>query len=196
MFKFEEIDAEYRKSVHVRLEEKGFTCWNCHDPHSYRLVARNSKKLKETVLYDNAICLDCHSDYNRFQLFSDREKVNLNRRHKWLPNQGTHFKSVRCIDCHTKINENLLVSHLVMPEEEAVRDCRKCHSGKPAAMTSLMKIQLEDESLKEFNDDAFLSALNIIGVNRNEYLDTLSLVLFAAVMAIIGIHILFRVIRK
>ncbi len=196
VFKFEEIDMEFRKSVHFRLEDKGFNCWQCHDPHSYRLSFRNSKNLKETVLYDNAICLDCHADYDRFKLFSDREKINLNRVHKWLPHEATHFKSVRCIDCHTKVNENILVPHFVMPEEAAIRDCRKCHTGNAATMTSLLKIKSMDQGSQEFNNDIFVNGLNIIGAARNKYLDKLILTIFAAVMAIIGIHMLFRMIRK
>ena len=194
-FKFEEIDTEYRKSVHFKLEEKGFNCWQCHDPHSYRLMARNSKDLKEIVLYDNDICLDCHSDYDRFQLFSDRDKIKLNRVHKWLPHQNTHFKSVRCIDCHTKINENLLVSHFVVPEEGAVRNCRKCHSDESSAMTSLLKTIPKTKRNEELKN-TFISGLNIIGPNRNKFLDNISMMILTVVMAIIAIHLLFRVIRK
>jgi len=196
VFKFEEIDAEYRKSVHFSLEEKGFTCWNCHDPHSYRLMARNSKNIQETVLYDNTICLDCHSDNFRFRSFSDRPKINFKKSHKWLPNRVTHLKSLRCIDCHTRINENILVSHLIVPGDEAVRDCNKCHSDKPVAMNTLLMIRSKDDDFKEFNNASVLAALKIIGSGRNRFLNNLSLIILASVAGIIAIHILFRIIRK
>ena len=72
-YHFEEIETEYQQSTHFKLEEDGFSCWKCHDPHSYKIKIRNSDNLKETILYDNTICLNCHSYYNRFQLLSDRE---------------------------------------------------------------------------------------------------------------------------
>jgi hypothetical protein len=196
VFKFEEIDREFRKSVHFRLEEKGFNCWECHDPHSYRLSFRNSKNMKETVLYDNSICLGCHADYDRFKQFSDRGKIKLSKVHKWLPHQSAHFESVRCIECHTKVNENILVPHYVMPEEAALRDCRKCHTGNADTMASLLTIKPTDKGNRKFDNAVIINGLNIIGANRNKYLDNVILIFFAGIMAIIGIHILFRVIRK
>jgi len=63
VFNFETIDAEFRRSVHSGLEEKGFDCWKCHEAHSSKLSFRQSGNLKEVVAYSNAICLDCHADY-------------------------------------------------------------------------------------------------------------------------------------
>ncbi len=196
VFKFEDIDAEFRKSIHFRLEEKGFNCWQCHDPHGYRLTARHSKDIKETVIYDNAICLDCHADYERFSRFSDRKKIKLSKVHKWLPHQSTHFKSVRCIDCHTKANENLLVPHYVMPEEAALRDCRKCHTEDVEEMASLLMIKTDNTNDRDLNSDVIMNGLSLTGPNRNSSLDKAILTFFTALMAVIGIHILFRIIRK
>ena len=61
-YHFEEIEAEYQQSVHYKLEDDGFSCWKCHNPHTYRITVSNSSNLKETIAYDNAICLNCHSD--------------------------------------------------------------------------------------------------------------------------------------
>ncbi len=196
VFKFEAIDAEFRKSVHFRLEEKEFSCWQCHDPHSYRLTVRYSTNLREAVKYDNAICLDCHADYERFNKFSDRDKIKLSKVHKWLPHQSTHFKSVRCIDCHAKTSENLLVPHYVMPEEAALRNCKKCHTENAEAMTSLLMTKMNDKGNRNLDNEVIMSGLSIIGPNRNKNLNDLILALFAAVLAVIGIHILLRVIRK
>ncbi len=121
-FNFEVIEAEYQQSTHFKLEEEGFTCWKCHSPHDYHISIRNSENLKETILYDNNICLKCHSDYDRFQLLSDREEINILKTHEWLPNQGSHFKNVRCIECHTLVNDTILVVHLIRPKEEAVKE--------------------------------------------------------------------------
>ncbi len=181
-FKFEEIDAEYRKSVHYKLEEEGFSCWKCHDPHSYRLMARNSKNIQETVAYDNNICLDCHTD--------------IKKKHKWLPHRDTHFANVRCIECHAYNNDNLLVSHLILSDNEPVRDCGKCHSDNPVAMASILMLRSGDDDFKNFNNDALISALNIVGKERSSIINNLTLILFISITGIIGVHILFRVIRK
>ena len=68
-YHFEEIDSEYRQSIHFKLEPDGFSCWSCHNPHMYRINIRNSENIKETILYDNNICLGCHANFDRFQLY-------------------------------------------------------------------------------------------------------------------------------
>ncbi len=194
-FKFEEIEAEYLQSVHFKLEEDGFTCWKCHNPHTYKISIRNTDNLKETILYDNTICLNCHSDYSRFQLLSEREEMNVIKEHEWLPNQASHFRNVRCIECHTKINDSILVSHLIVPKTEAVKKCNECHSKNSMLMASLYKFQSKKQRRDGFFNGIILNESYVIGANRNEYLNLLSLVVFGLVMLIIGIHIYFRVIR-
>jgi hypothetical protein len=195
VFNFEGIDAEYRKSVHYDLEDKGFSCWQCHDPHSYRLTARYSEDLKETVKYDNASCLNCHADYKKFNKYSNSDKIKLSKVHKWLPNQSTHFKNVRCIDCHAKASKEILVPHNILPEEEALRNCSKCHSMDTEAMSSLLLKRLDNNNRSE-NDNVFLKGLSIIGPNRNNHLDKLIMTVFGVLILVIGIHVLFRIIWK
>jgi hypothetical protein len=194
-FRFEEIDAEYQQSVHFKLEEEGFTCWKCHNPHSYKISIRNTDNLKETILYDNAICLNCHSNYSHFQLLSEREEMNVIEKHDWLPNQASHLRSVRCIECHTKINDSILVSHLIVPKAESVKKCNECHSKNSMLMASLYKFQSKEKRRDGFFNGIILNESYVIGANRNEYLNLLSLVFFGLVILIIGIHIYFRVIR-
>ncbi len=195
-FKFEEIEAEYRKSIHFKLEEEGFTCWKCHDPHEYKISVRNTDNLKETILYDNNICLNCHSNYNHFQLLSDREEINVLKKHDWLPNQTSHFKNVRCIECHSEVNNNMLVSHLINPKEKAVKKCNECHSQNSLLMASLYKFYSKEKRKDGFFNGIILNESYVIGANRNEYLNIFSIIIFAIVLIIIGGHIFFRVIRK
>jgi len=195
-FNFDKIDVDYRESVHFKLEEQGFTCWRCHDPHTYRINIRDSRNLKETILYDNAICLNCHSDYKLFQLLSDRDEVNLMETHDWLPDQAAHFRSVRCIECHTKINDSILVSHLVLPKDKAVRLCNECHSRNSLLMVSLYKFQSKEQRRDGFLNGIILNESYVIGANRNSYLGTASLIIFGIVLIVIIIHILFRIKRK
>lgn len=195
-YHFEEIEVEYQKSVHFKLEEEGFTCWKCHDPHSYRISVRNSDNLKETVAYDNAICLSCHSDFTRFQLLTEKAEINIIKKHDWLPNQAAHFSSVRCIECHTQISDSIPVAHLIKPREEAVQLCNECHSQNSLLMASLYKFESKEQRLDGFFNGIILNSSYVIGANRNEYLNLLSLIIFVAVAGVIVIHIMFRIRKK
>jgi hypothetical protein len=192
-YHFEEIDSEYQQSTHYKLEQDGFTCWKCHNPHSYKINIRNTENLKETIRYDNAICLDCHSNFDHFQLLTDREEINVLSTHNWLPNQAVHFQNVRCIECHTKINDNILVSHLIKPKEEAVKLCNECHSQNSILMATLYKFQSKEQRRDGFFNGIILNQSYVIGANRNEFLNLASLGIILIVLAVIGVHIFFRI---
>jgi len=195
-YHFEEIDSEYRKSTHFKMENDGFSCWKCHNPHTYKISVRNATNLKETIEYDNSICLNCHSDYSRFQLLSDKAEIDLIKEHDWLPNQASHFANVRCIECHTKINNNIPVSHQIRPKAEAVRLCNECHSQNSILMASLYKFESKVQRRDGFFNGIILNASYVIGANRNEYLNLISLGIFLVVLIIIGVHIAFRIRNK
>ena len=195
-FHFEEIEAEYQQSTHFSLEEDGFSCWKCHNPHTYKINIRNTENLKETIQYDNAICLGCHSNFDHFQLLTDREEINILTTHEWLPNQAIHFKNVRCIECHTKINNDILVAHLIKPKEEAVRLCNECHSQNSILMTTLYKFQSREQRSNGFFNGIILNESYVIGANRNEFLNLISLFIFLGTLGVIIIHIIFRIRKK
>lgn len=195
-FGFEKIDADYQKSVHYKLEADGFTCWKCHDPHSYKINVRNSENIKETIRYDNAICLNCHSNFDRFQLLTDREEINIVQKHDWLPNQTSHFSSVRCIECHTQTTDSLLVAHMIRPKTEAVKLCNECHSKNSMLMASLYKYQSKEQRQDGFFNGVILNESYVIGANRNEYLNLLSIIIFGIAIVVIAIHVYFRATLK
>ena len=192
MYHFEEIESEYQQSTHFKLEEDGFSCWKCHDPHVYKIDIRNTDNLKETIQYDNSICLSCHSNFDHFQLLTERAEINILKTHDWLPNQTVHFRNVRCIECHTKINDSILVAHLIRPKEEAVRLCNECHSQNSILMTTLYKFQSKEQRQTGFFNGIILNQSYVIGANRNEYLNIFSLIIFAGLLLVIGVHIAFR----
>jgi len=192
-YHFDAIAEEYQQSAHFKLDEEGFSCYSCHDPHTYRISKRTKENLKETIAYDNAICLNCHADFNRFQLLSDREEINIIKQHEWLPNQSAHMAGVRCIECHTQINENLPVAHLIKPKAEAVKRCNECHSQNSMLMASLYKFESKEQRKDGFFNGIILNQSYVIGANRNEYLNLLSLLIFAGMLAVIGIHVYFRI---
>jgi Zn finger protein HypA/HybF involved in hydrogenase expression len=192
-YHFEEIEAEYQKSTHFKMENDGFSCWKCHNPHTYKISVRNNTNLKETIAYDNAICLNCHSNFSNFQLISDKAEIDIIQKHGWLPNQALHFANVRCIECHTKINNNIPVSHQIRPKGEAVRLCNECHSKNSILMASLYKFESKEQRRDGFFNGIILNASYVIGANRNEYLNLLSLIILAVVLVVITIHIIFRI---
>lgn len=197
-YHFEEINAEFQESVHSEKHSEEFTCWMCHNPHTYKITARTNENIQKTVIYDNTICLDCHSDYKRFQLLTDRERPNLIKSHQWLPNQDLHIASVRCIECHTeKLADSTLVKHKVLPKDQAVRNCRQCHSSNPELLATLYKYEaLEVRSQGDFLQGFTMSDTQVIGTNRNYLLNIISLLFFAGVLAGIGIHAVLRIIKK
>jgi hypothetical protein len=195
-FNFEAIESEYQKSTHFKLEAEGFTCWDCHNPHYYKINIRNSSNLKEAILFDNNICLRCHSNFNQFQLLSEREEINILQKHEWLPDQESHFKNIRCIECHAEINDTILVSHLINPVEKAVKRCNECHSQNSLLMSSLYKFESKAQRKDGFFNGIILNQSYVIGANRNRYLNIISLLLFSVVIIIIGSHIYFRLTKK
>lgn len=191
-YRFEEIESEYNRSIHAGID--GFSCWKCHDAHSYRITARTGSKIRGVIKYDNNICLECHGNYQNFKSLTDREEINMIEKHDWLPNQKAHFSNLRCIECHTRINDSLLVTHEILPGKEAVRKCVECHTSDSRLITSLYKFRRKDERRKGFINGVLINESFVIGANRNIYLNVLSLIITGFILLIILVHIIFRII--
>ncbi|RUT79911.1 cytochrome c3 family protein [Ancylomarina longa] len=195
-FHFEDIEAAFYESMHYQRAPDAFTCWSCHNPHSYKTHARFGADISKTVLYDNNICLSCHAHVSKYELLTERDSINILKTHSWLPNQELHFRNVRCIECHTQPNDSLLISHVVMPRANAVRNCTSCHSKDSRLMASLYKYQsLESRKERGFLNAVILNNSYVIGANRNQYLNKLSLILFGLLLLGIAIHTLFRIFK-
>jgi len=196
-FQFEEIEKEFIESVHAEKFEEGFTCWMCHNPHSYKLHMRDTKNLIESIAYSNEICLTCHSDVDKFQLLTDGENTNLLQTHDWLPNQISHFRKIRCLECHAKHNGNLLVPHQIQSKEKAIKNCIDCHSQNSLLMASLYRFEArQDMEDAGFLNAAILNEAYVIGANRNYFLNIASLVIFGLVIIAIFTHTFLRIIKK
>ena len=196
-FQFEKIESEYQASVHSTKHGEDFNCWMCHNPHSYKINARSENKIKDIVAYDNAICLNCHGDITKYQMLTDKVNPDIIQKHKWLPNQALHFKSVRCIECHARTNDSLLVAHNIQPKAKAVRRCVECHSTNSILMASLYKYKVkEGRSKAGFYNGVIMNEGYVIGANRNYYLGLISLIMFGCVAAGILIHASLRIIKR
>lgn len=196
-YHFEEITAHFENSVHFNSDKDAFTCWQCHDPHTYKTNARVSKNVTSTVLYDNNICLGCHANINRMEVLTTKDKANIVQKHDWLPNQELHFKNVRCVECHARQNDTLLVSHKILPKAKAVHLCAECHSQNSLLMASLYKYKVKQNRQQYgFLNSVILNESFVIGANRNYYLNVISIALAALTFSGIIIHLLLRIFKR
>lgn len=196
-YHFEEITAQFEKSIHYKADKDAFTCWQCHDPHTYKTVARNSDNVLNTVRYDNNICLQCHANINRMEVLTDKDKTGIIQKHDWLPNQTLHFLNVRCVECHSQVNDTLMVSHLILPKEQAVHKCAECHSKNSLLMATLYKFQVKENRQKYgFLNTVILNESFVIGANRNYYLNVISIAVAGLALAWVLLHIVLRILLK
>lgn len=196
-FHFETIEEEYLKSIHATELGEEFTCWSCHNPHTYKLSDKLPGQLVNRVARNNAACLTCHGDINNYAVLIEKELPDLIKSHDWLPNQSLHFRKVRCIDCHTANNDSIMVAHLVLPADQSVRNCVECHSTNSILMASLYKHQaVEKRSKLGFYNGVIMNEAYLIGANRNYYLNVASIVIFIMVLIGIAIHATLRYINR
>ena len=197
-FHFEEIEKQFALSVHSTKHNEDFTCFMCHEPHSYKISARSDSITKNIVAYDNNICLSCHNNINKYQLISDKPNPNIIDKHEWLPNQARHFQHVRCIECHARQDDSLLVAHNIQPKEKAVKLCVECHSKNSILLASLYHYNRTKMKAVGFGfeNDILLNSSYVIGANRNEYLNVVSIIIFILALAGIITHISLRIFFK
>ncbi len=197
-FNFEEIDSEHMKSVHYTATDGDFSCWKCHDPHTYKLLSRSTTRIEEVIVESNNICLECHGNEEIFKLLSPKELGNVIPQHDWLPNQSLHFKAVRCIECHAEANDSILVAHHIQPADSAVRKCVECHSSNSILMGTLYKHRAQETREQQgfINGVIISNDAYVIGANRSRLLNVASLVLFGLVLGAIAVHTLLRIIIR
>ena len=95
---FEEIDAEYQKSIHYTATDGLVTCWKCHDAHYYNPLARQTTGGRDYILRSNEMCLSCHGHSDIMGMISEKGLEKVLPKHEWLPNVERHLEAVRCLD--------------------------------------------------------------------------------------------------
>lgn len=210
-WQFDRIQEEFEKSVHFETHGDQFSCSKCHSQHYYRATARTSSDIREIVDYSNKMCLSCHDNMTKYQLVSEDAKPQLVEIHNWLPNQELHFRRVRCIECHTEVQDSLMVSHNVLRKEHARRNCVECHSANSILQASLYKYQNlktrtnegenSQKSILSFftagsSDESFSNEYYVIGASRVPYLNTLFAIIFFATLGGIAVHTILRILKK
>ena len=185
-YKFDLIESDFQKSVHAKKLGENFTCWLCHEPHSYKV---NSTSIE----YANSMCLSCHANTKKYNLIIAKNKPNIIEKHDWLPNQQIHFQNVRCIECHAKVNDSILVAHNIQPKSYAVKLCVECHSTNSILLQTLYKYQSKEQISKNgFLNAVILNKSYVIGANRNYFLNKASIIILIIVLIIIAIHLILR----
>jgi hypothetical protein len=194
---FENIDTGFQASVHSQKHSQDFTCWMCHNPHTYKINARTNENITKTIIYDNNICLSCHSDYRKYELLTEKENPNILSKHDWLPNQELHFASVRCIECHTKKKtDSALIAHQILPKTKALKNCKECHSVKSELLSTLYKYQAQEvRSTGRLFSGIFTWDTIVIGAARNYTLTWLSIIIFIGIIAGIIVHACIRYLK-
>ena len=187
VYKFDLIDIDFQKSVHATKHSQQFTCWMCHEAHSYKAKANG-------IEYDNSMCLSCHANTKKYNLILDKKNPNIIQKHEWLPNQQLHFQNVRCIECHAMINDSILVAHNIQPKTKAVKKCVQCHSTNSLLKQTLYKYQAKTQiSQNGYFNAAILNKSYVIGANRNYYLNIASIIILTLILGGIAIHIVLRI---
>ena len=196
-YKFEEIQKEFKKSVHYKVYGDNFSCSKCHSQHTYVATARNSSDVLEIVDYNNKMCLSCHNDMKKYNLVAGHSNPKLIEIHSWLPNQELHFKHVRCIECHTEVIDSLMVSHNILSKDHASKKCAQCHSANSKLKASLYKYQnLQKRSEGGTGFSILSNSSYTIGTHQSPILQLLSFLIFAATLLGVLIHSIFRYLKK
>jgi predicted CXXCH cytochrome family protein len=166
-YQFDEIEQAFKKSVHAQQFPEQFSCFSCHDPHQFK-VSESGEDLADIVRHGNRICSNCH-------------QTVLNH-HQWLPNPSLHWRSVRCIECHTATT----LSHQVLPAAQSTRLCVECHSKEATLLTRLYQYRSEQDLQKTgwFNNAVFNQAY-IIGMSRNDTIDRWALIILG--LTVVGL---------
>ncbi len=194
-FNFEGIEASFMESVHYKASDERFNCWMCHNAHGYELALREDKPIVEVVNISNSMCLSCHDNKFKYGLLSNEEPKKVAEIHAWLPHQARHFEKVRCVDCHTKVQSDILVAHNILPKEEALKNCVECHSANSVLMESLYAHRAKESRIESgFVNAIILNEGYIIGANRNRTLNFVSIGIFGFVVLGLLIHLILRLI--
>lgn len=190
--KSDKIFSEFKNSIHFQKHGDKFTCFSCHNPHSFS-IEKDSIRVK--IKKNNAMCLKCHNSEHPSEVaLKNISMPSLEISHNWLPNPSLHWQSVRCIDCH--LSENGVMEHMsheILAKEDAVKKCESCHSENSVLISKLYKHTHKESVQKNgFINGILLSDAYVIGSTRNAILDRLSLILLISVVAGIFTHSFFR----
>lgn len=190
-FEFKQRETEFQQSIHHQKLGDKFTCFNCHDPHSFKTTF-HEQKTDQLIKQDNAICLNCHAAPMQLSKLSDEPPKDLFIAHKWLPKPELHWKSVRCIECHTPSNAGVY-SHQILPASQAVKNCESCHTRNSILFSKLYRFKASESRQKTgFLKTLMFNTPYVIGMTRDPLIDQISIIVFILLIMGISAHGLGR----
>ena len=196
-YNFEKISEEYEKSHHTSLTDTKYSCWSCHDPHGFKMTVREEPMISKVVVHDNAMCLQCHCGTTATDLLLGTGLDPLVATHDWIPETLNHLRSVRCIECHGNIVDDVLVAHDILPAKDAVNSCAECHSKDSRLLNSLYRYQIQEGAMRKGIFGAMITSdIYVIGANRHPILNLISLLMFGGILLVVFGHALIRIIKK
>ena len=192
------IEAQFEKSVHAELADK-ISCPTCHDPHRMRIAAKQSDPAR-IVAQDNRVCLGCHDSDAQFAKYAPEKKSRplIDDLHAWLPNTRLHWRSVRCVECHTpEVAAGEMLSHQILSKDKAEKDCLACHGANSTLKARLYRHLVKEEQERlGFANSVILATSYVPGTTRHPLLDTLVLGAFAAMLLGLLAHGLGRFLTR
>ena len=202
--KVKRLKPQFNDSVHAESAElkAKFSCATCHDPHTHA-VAEKLQDPHLIVAMDNKVCRDCHDSETRFAEFAPpddeakdgkKARPRIDEIHDWLPNTELHWSAVRCIDCHTpQVAENKLLSHEIMDEDKAEKNCVTCHSRDSSLNLRLYRhLAAEEQDRLGFTNAVVLRTSYVIGATRHPLLELLVGLALAGALGGVLLHGLAR----
>ncbi|MBF0162629.1 MAG: nitrate reductase [Magnetococcales bacterium] len=168
---FESIEKGFMRSVHAQALPDRFTCFSCHNPHAFHGLSQTRvRDMPEQVRQDNGICLNCHSNQEQIRVLTGRAFPGLLNMHAWLPDLQRHWRTVRCVECHTSSTRPQ--DHFILDKRFALRDCVACHSRNSVLLKKLYLYRSSEERQKAgFIHSLVMNNAYIIGMTRNLWLD-------------------------
>ena len=193
-YRFPEIEAEFKRSVHFREHPQAFDCFTCHDPHAFE-IADKARFTAEVIAQDNGMCLQCHTAPQRLSVLApERRFPDLDAIHSWLPKPDLHWRAVRCVECHTPATASGRMSHTVLGKDKAERNCVVCHTTDSLLLTKLYRHRKTEEvETAGFVNAVMLNDAYIIGATRNAVLDWLTYLLVGGTALGVAGHAAARV---
>ncbi|HVO26397.1 MAG TPA: hypothetical protein VMW56_22515 [Candidatus Margulisiibacteriota bacterium] len=196
-YDFVHIEQGVQQSVHAKMAGGEFRCTNCHSPH-YFVPATRMTDAPAAVRIANEPCLHCHAEGDTTG--GGRPSVTkLAKQHQWLPHWELHLSGAPCIACHTAREQRAgatnaaleaqRTAHVVLPKEQALRDCAGCHSKNSVLMTKLYDyLAWQERAERGWLNAVLFNNAYLVGATRNWWLDWATMALTAMTVLGVAIH--------
>lgn len=182
---FDDVAKEVKASVHAKLVDKDFRCTNCHSPH-YFIPASRMGSASEVLSANNSSCLSCHAP-GETPSAREVEFKKLVGKHQTLVHAELHLRATACVGCHTPAGTKSV--HLILPKEQALRDCNACHSKDSLLIKKLYTQQaLKERAERGWINEILFNNAYLTGGTRNKWLDWATVLLAGFLLFFIAAH--------